>query len=73
MRGPTPGDEAFLAPRGFPDGRAFYDRFLRLGAVIVLADEGVGGERASEWVNGSARIAVPPPVLRACLAGLRSG
>jgi len=66
-------DEAFLAPRGFTDGRAFYDRFLRLGAVIVLADEGVESERASEWVNASARIAVPPAVLRACIAGLRSG
>ena len=66
-------DEAFLAARGFADGRAFYDRFLRLGAVIVLAQEAANGERAVEWVNGSARIAVPPAVLRASLAGLRSG
>ena len=66
-------DEAFLAPRGFADGRAFYERFLRLGAVIVFAEEAVDEERAAEWHNGSARIAVPPAVLRTCLAGLRSG
>jgi hypothetical protein len=66
-------DEAFLAARGFADGRAFYERFLRLGAVIVFAEEAVDGERATEWRNGSARIAVPAPVLGACLAGLRAG
>ena len=66
-------DDAFLEARGIAGSRAFYDRFLRLGAVLVVAEDATGDEQAVAWRNGSARIAVPDVVLRACLAGLRSG
>jgi hypothetical protein len=66
-------DDMFLVARGFTSGRAFYDRFLRLGAVVVFAEAAAAGERAVEWRNGSARIAVPDAVLRACRATLRPG
>ncbi len=66
-------DEAYLEARGVAGSRAFYDRFLRLGAVIAFAEDAAGDERASVWRNPSARIRVPEPVLRACLAGLRGG
>ena len=66
-------DEAFFTGRGWASTRAFYDRFLRLGAVVVLAEAATGEARASAWVNRSARIAVPERGLRACVAALRSG
>jgi hypothetical protein len=66
------GDETFLARWGFETRRAFYDRFLRLGAVLVWAEGGVGAGRASTWTNESARIAVPEPAVRACLERLRA-
>ena len=64
-------DEEFFARRGLEGSRRFYERFLRLGAVIVLADEAAGEARATAWPNPSARIAVPARALRACLAALR--
>jgi hypothetical protein len=64
-------DEPFFAGRGFEGSRSFYDRYLRLGGVVVLAEAGVGEERASLWTNGSARIAFPAAAARACLACLR--
>jgi hypothetical protein len=66
-------DDAFLEARGIAGARAFYDRFLRLGAVIVFAEAAPVEERVRAWRNASARIAVPDTVLRACLAGLRAG
>ena len=66
-------DEAFFAARGFDGTRGFYERFLRLGAVIVWADDGVGAARASVWTNPSARIAPPARAMRACGACLRAG
>jgi hypothetical protein len=65
-------DEPFFAGRGFDGTRGFYDRFLRLSAVFVLCEGGVGDGRAALWTNGSARIALPPPAARACLACLRN-
>jgi hypothetical protein len=66
-------DEAFLARARIESGRAFYDRFLRLGAVLIWCERAGGEGRANAWVNGSARIVVPPRALRACLACLRVG
>jgi hypothetical protein len=64
-------DEAFFQRRAFEGTRDFYHRFLRLGAVVTWCEAGVGEARASSWRNGSARIPVPEPALRACLAALR--
>jgi hypothetical protein len=66
-------DEAFLARRGFESSRAFYDRFLRLGAVIGWCDAGVGEARAAIWTNPSARRPPPERALRALLECLRAG
>ena len=65
-------DDAFFAARGHETARRFYERFLRLGAVIVLADGTSGEGRAAAWPNPSARIAVPERTLRAVLAALRA-
>ena len=63
-------DEAFFVDRGFDGSRGFYERFLRLGAVFVLAEDGTGAGRASLWINRSARIEMPPRAARACLLAL---
>jgi hypothetical protein len=60
-------DEAFFIQRGFKGSREFYDRFLRLGAVIVWSDT---EEAAVVWVNRSARIPVPSAALQAIAAAL---
>lgn len=59
-------DEAFFGQRGFTGSREFYDRFLRLGAVIVWSD----GQAADVWVNRSARISLPGDALQAAVAAL---
>jgi hypothetical protein len=63
-------DEPFLAPRGFATSRAFYDRFLRLGGVVVWVDRGDAAPLVRLWINGSARIKVPPALGRAVLGAL---
>lgn len=65
-------DEPFFTRRGFAGTRDFYDRFLRLGAVITWSEPAADAGRADAWMNGSARIGVPERPLRACLAALRS-
>jgi hypothetical protein len=60
-------DEAALVSWGFSGTRGFYDRFLRLGAVVAWSDDGSAAPRAVAWTNASARIGVPPDVLRGCL------
>jgi hypothetical protein len=59
-------DEAFFTRRRFASTRDFYDRFLRLGAVVTWPETGT----ADAWMNGSARIPVPDRALRACLSAL---
>jgi hypothetical protein len=66
-------DEAFFTARGFEGTRAFYERYLRLGAVLVWCEGAAGDARAALWVNPSARIAVPERAARACLLALRAG
>ena len=51
--------------------RGFYERYLRLSAVFVSAEDASGDARATLWFNRSARIAMPEPAARACLACLR--
>jgi hypothetical protein len=65
-------DEAFFLGRGFEGTRGFYERLLRLGRVFVLGEIGAGEDRASLWVNRSARIMLPPRAARACLAAFRA-
>lgn len=66
-------DEAFFTSRGFDGTRGFYERYLRLGAVLVWAESAAGDERAALWTNRSARIALPVRAARVCLLCLRSG
>jgi hypothetical protein len=65
-------DEAYFAFRGIDGTRAFYERLLRLGGVIVWCEAAVGDLRAASWKNGSARIAMPEAATRAVLAHLRA-
>ncbi len=52
-------EEPYFARRGFESTRQFYDRFLRLGAVVVWDASGGSGQRTTVWRNASARIGVP--------------
>ena len=65
-------DEAFFTARGHDGSRGFYERFLRLGAVVVWCEDAVGEARATLWTNRSARIALPEQAARACLDCLRA-
>jgi hypothetical protein len=65
-------DEAFFIGRGFEGTRGFYERYLRLGAVLVWCEGAAGDARAALWTNRSARIALPERAARACLLGLRA-
>ena len=58
-------EDAFFTQRGLDGTRGFWDRFLRLGALAVWSETSDGPERIGVWINGSARIAVPPRALRA--------
>jgi hypothetical protein len=66
-------DEAFFATRGFDGTRVFYEHFLRLGGVFVWCEDAAGDGRAALWTNRSARVPLPQPAARACLACLRTG
>jgi hypothetical protein len=54
---------------GLDSAKAFYQRFLRLGAVLAWTD----GAEPAAWTNSSARISVPERALRACIAAFGSG
>ena len=64
-------DEEFFTRRGFDDARSFYDRYLRLGGVLVWCEGAVGDARAALWSNRSARIPLPERDARAVLRCLR--
>ena len=66
-------DEAFFTARGLKGTKGFYERFLRLGSVLVWCETATADARASAWTNRSARIAVPERAARACLLALRAG
>jgi hypothetical protein len=65
-------DESFFADRGFAGTRGFYERYLRLNAVVVWCDGAPGDARAALWTNRSARIAMPERAAQACLQCLRA-
>jgi hypothetical protein len=64
-------DEALFTARGFRGTRDFYERFLRLGAVIVWAEAAAGDSRTSARINPSARTAFPAKALRSVVESLR--
>ena len=64
-------DETFFARRGFDGTRGFYERYLRLGGVLVWCEGSVGDARAALWINRSARIPLPERDIRAVLRCLR--
>jgi hypothetical protein len=66
-------DEAFFAARGFDGTRAFYERYLRLSAVLVWCEAATADARVALWINRSARIAVPERAVRACADCIRAG
>ena len=66
-------DETFFTKRGFEGTRGLYERYLRLGAVLVWSEGAAGDARAALWFNRSARIALPEQAARACLLCLRAG
>jgi hypothetical protein len=65
-------DETFFVARGFGGTRGFYERFLRLSAVLVWCESATGEERVALWDNRSARIPLPQRAGRACLGCLRA-
>ncbi len=66
-------DEAFFARHGLDGSRGFYERYLRLGAVVVWSETAPDEARAGLWVNRSARIALPARARTTLLACLRGG
>lgn len=65
-------DEAFFVTRGYAGRRAFYDRLLRLGAVVAWSEMAEGEARAALWTSPSARIPLPPRAARDLVERLRS-
>ena len=65
------GDDDFFDRAGLASGRGFYDRFLRLSAVISWCDEADADERAALWANPSARINLAERIGQACLGCFR--
>jgi hypothetical protein len=66
-------DEAFFTARGFDGARRFYERYLRLGAVLVWCESSAGDARVALWTNRSARIALPERTARACVGCFATG
>ena len=64
-------DVSFFARRGLDGTRGFYERYLRLGAVVVWCEAAAGDARAKPWINRSARIALPERAVQACVRCLR--
>ena len=65
-------DETFFIRRGLEGTRDFYERYLRLGGVLVWCEGGAGDGRAQPWINRSARIPLPEPGIRAVVQCLRN-
>lgn len=65
-------DDASFRRAGLESSRGFYDRFLRLSAVISWCDDAAGDERAVLWTNPSARIPLQARAAQACLACFRA-
>ena len=71
LRSAADAREPWLLSRaGVETSRAFYDRFLRLGAVVAWSEGGSAAVAARP--NPAARIAVPPPALSAVTRALET-
>jgi hypothetical protein len=66
-------DEGLFTAHGLAGSRALQERLRRLSAVILWSEGATPADRATLWSNPSARIALPEPAARACLASLRAG
>ena len=65
-------EEEFFARYGLSGSRGFYDRFLRLGAVLLWSENASSDHRVQLWINQSARIEPPARALRAIHACLQA-
>jgi hypothetical protein len=65
-------DELFFTRQGLGGSRGFYERFLRLGGVLVWCEAAAGDARANLWINRTARIALPERAIRASVQCLRA-
>jgi hypothetical protein len=65
-------DEAYFSGRGFRGSREFNQRYVRLGGVLVWAEQARGDHRVSWWSNHSARITLPERSVRAVMACFRA-
>jgi hypothetical protein len=65
-------DETFFTRRGLAGSHGFYERYLRLGGVLVWCEGSVGDARAALWINRSARIPLPERDIRAVVRSLRN-
>jgi hypothetical protein len=63
-------DPFVLGTLALTSPRAFYERFLRPGGVVVRSE---APWAATLWVNRSARIALPEPAARAIVTALAGG
>ncbi len=66
------GDDAYFAYRGLDGTRAFHERFLRLGGVVVWCETAVPILRAVSWTNNAARSKIPEGGARALVVSLRA-
>lgn len=66
------GDPAILSLARLEGRRAFYQRFLRLGAVLAWAEMAPAPARVAAWINPSAQLVVPRPAITACMEMLRA-
>jgi hypothetical protein len=63
-------DPGTLARAGAGTPRDFYDRFLRLNAVVAWTEDAPGPERAVGWQDPSARITLDRRALAAVVGAL---
>jgi hypothetical protein len=65
-------EDTIFTRRGLAGSRGFYERYLRLGGVLVWCEGSVGDARAALWINRSARIPLPERDIRAVVRSLRN-
>jgi hypothetical protein len=62
-------DDSFVR-RGFPNARAFYAQYVRLGGLFVV-NEVSASRSVIKWENPEARHALPREAVTALLCALR--
>jgi hypothetical protein len=66
-------EEAFFLGHALDGTRDFWERFLRLGAIVLLAERASADSTIAGWRNASARVAVPVRTWRVIEAALGGG